>query len=140
MSFGIGTDGFSRHACGVFRPKNASSIPWRMSRTVAVWPSASADPRLRREKPVAPLAAADLFLKRRAARSSSVRNSLFGVPGELSDQIFDVDAPPVDRLVAEQRSMLFVDIRPDDLGHPCSRFHDSIDLDGVVDVGDRIAH
>ena len=41
VSFGIGTLGFNRHACGVLRPKNPSSMPWRMSRTVVVLPSAS---------------------------------------------------------------------------------------------------
>ena len=27
VSFGMGTDGFNRHACGVLRPKNPSSMP-----------------------------------------------------------------------------------------------------------------
>jgi hypothetical protein len=41
VSLGIGTDGFRRHAAGVFRSKKPSSMPCLMSRTVAVLPSAS---------------------------------------------------------------------------------------------------
>ena len=83
-----------------------------MSRTVAVLPSASAIFGFREKESVAALAPAHLFLKH-VAGAQQRAEFLLRVLRELSNQIFDVDPPPVDRLVAEERSMLLVNIRSD---------------------------
>ena len=71
-----------------------------------------ADLRLGRQEGVAALAAAHLFLKR-VARAQQRAELVLRVARQLRDQLVDVDPPPVDRLVAKERPVFFVDIRPD---------------------------
>ena len=83
-----------------------------MSRTVVGIAVGVADLRVGRQERVAALAAADLILER-VPRAQQRAELALRVARQLRDQLVDVDPPPVDGLVAKQRPMFLVDIRPD---------------------------
>jgi hypothetical protein len=70
------------------------------------------DFRVGRQKRITALAAPHLILQR-MPRAQQRAEFTFRVARQLRNHVVDVDAPPVHGLVAKQRSVLLVNIRPD---------------------------
>ena len=125
VSFGMGTDGFSRQACGVLRPKNAvehALTDVAHGRGIAV---GVADLRVGRQERVGALVAPDLVLER-MAHAQQRSEIAAGLARQLRDQFLDVDLLPVDGLIAKKRLVLLVDIASDFKRHCNLRLFDSL--------------